>query len=382
MRTPTQHTASDGVTSWKVRFRQAGKQTSITFYGRGGKSEATRFAKLLDTVGVERALTYLDGTATASTAPTELTLDEWAGRYLGSLTAVTNGTRETYRRTYQRAWHPALVHLPLRGITREQVAAAVNTYSATRADKSVANAHGLLSAMMATAVSEGHAAKNPCAGIRLPRRTAHETVPKRFLTPDEFHRLLEQIPRHYRPLVATLAASGIRWSEAEALTVGDLNLTAPAPTLRISKAITWDTCLSVRLTGPTKTPKSDRTVTLPAPAADALRPLVTGRASNARLFLGPEGGPLRHHLFYRTWRRACGRAGLEPHPRIHGLRHSHVAWLIAANVPLPVLQARLGHESITTTIDCYGHLLPDLQSLAAQAATVAFPSIEPVAIAG
>jgi integrase len=31
--------------------------------------------------------------------------------------------------------------------------------------------------------------------------------------------------------------------------------------------------------------------------------------------------------------------------------------LIAGGAPLPHIQARLGHESITTTIDTYGHLV-------------------------
>jgi hypothetical protein len=44
--------------------------------------------------------------------------------------------------------------------------------------------------------------------------------------------------------------------------------------------------------------------------------------------------------------------------RTHDLRHTHVAWLIAGGAPLPHIQARLGQESITTTIDTYGHLLP------------------------
>jgi integrase len=35
-----------------------------------------------------------------------------------------------------------------------------------------------------------------------------------------------------------------------------------------------------------------------------------------------------------------------------------VAWLVAGGAPLPHIQARLGHESLTTTIDTYGHLLP------------------------
>lgn len=37
---------------------------------------------------------------------------------------------------------------------------------------------------------------------------------------------------------------------------------------------------------------------------------------------------------------------------------TRVACLVAGGAPLPHIQARLGHESITTTIDIYGHLLP------------------------
>jgi hypothetical protein len=73
-----------------------------------------------------------------------------------------------------------------------------------------------------------------------------------------------------------------------------------------------------------------------------------------------------------VWIKSCVRAGLDPRPRIHDLRHSHVAWLIAEGAPLPVIQARLGHEKITTTIDTYGHLMPDLQRAAADAASLVF----------
>ncbi|WP_405603706.1 MULTISPECIES: tyrosine-type recombinase/integrase [unclassified Streptomyces] len=40
---------------------------------------------------------------------------------------------------------------------------------------------------------------------------------------------------------------------------------------------------------------------------------------------------------------------------MHDLRHAHASRLIAGRVPLPVLQARLGRESIATTVDRYGH---------------------------
>ncbi|MFD5790586.1 tyrosine-type recombinase/integrase [Streptomyces sp. NPDC127037] len=60
------------------------------------------------------------------------------------------------------------------------------------------------------------------------------------------------------------------------------------------------------------------------------------------------------------WKSAldtANTAGLTKRPRIHDLRHTHASWLIAGKVPLPVIQARLGHEPITTTVDRYGHLL-------------------------
>ncbi|WP_396795470.1 tyrosine-type recombinase/integrase [Microbispora sp. H13382] len=40
------------------------------------------------------------------------------------------------------------------------------------------------------------------------------------------------------------------------------------------------------------------------------------------------------------------------------MRHTHVAWLISEGIPLAAIQRRMGHKSITTTIDRYGHLLP------------------------
>jgi integrase len=55
-------------------------------------------------------------------------------------------------------------------------------------------------------------------------------------------------------------------------------------------------------------------------------------------------------------------------PRVHDLRHSHASWLIAAGLPLPVIQRRLGHESITTTVDRYGHLAGGALLQAAEAA--------------
>ena len=56
---------------------------------------------------------------------------------------------------------------------------------------------------------------------------------------------------------------------------------------------------------------------------------------------------------------AARAAGLPKAPRFHDLRHTYVAWAVASGADLPYIQAQLGHESITTTIDTYGHLMPN-----------------------
>ncbi|MFF3270652.1 tyrosine-type recombinase/integrase [Streptomyces chrestomyceticus] len=71
------------------------------------------------------------------------------------------------------------------------------------------------------------------------------------------------------------------------------------------------------------------------------------RSGSARL------GPLRLHA-PAEGRRGRGRS---KRPRIHDLRHTHTSGLIAGKVPLPVIQEKFGHESLTTTVDRYGHLL-------------------------
>jgi integrase len=47
--------------------------------------------------------------------------------------------------------------------------------------------------------------------------------------------------------------------------------------------------------------------------------------------------------------------------RFHDLRHTHAALLIAGGAHPKSVQARLGHASITTTLNTYGHLLPSLE---------------------
>jgi integrase len=348
--------------------------TSATFATR---PEAERFVRDCADRGVGWALaTYRRDKAESD----EYTLDAWAEIHFKALTKPSPSTVRRYRRIYNANWSPELGHLRLSAIRRVDVAAALN--KVTGSDKTVLNAWGVLTHMLKMAAADGLIPRTPTAGVTPPRRTDHEREEHRYLTHSEFWRIYEATPDHWKPLVMTLAGTGMRWGELAALTVGDVDLEHRV--IRVTKAEKQDPDMPSRtVVGPTKSRKSRRTVTINDDLVDELRPWIEGRKRSERVFLPPRGGPLRHRTFYRDiWLRKCvPDSGIsEPYPRLHDLRHSHVAWLIASNppTPLPVIQARLGHEKISTTIDTYGHLLPDLQRQAADAAALVLtrPAIE------
>ena len=75
------------------------------------------------------------------------------------------------------------------------------------------------------------------------------------------------------------------------------------------------------------------------------------------------GKVAQRNAFGTCWREAVVSAGLPAGTRFHDLRHFYASALIAANLNPKVIQARLGHATITETMDTYGHLFPDSEDL-------------------
>ncbi|MAT02851.1 MAG: hypothetical protein CL421_07435 [Acidimicrobiaceae bacterium] len=80
----------------------------------------------------------------------------------------------------------------------------------------------------------------------------------------------------------------------------------------------------------------------------------------ALVFVSKEGEVLRHSNFYsRTFKPAAEAFGLNSF-RFHDLRHTCAAMLIADGAHPRAIMERLGHSSITVTLNTYGHLFPSL----------------------
>jgi integrase len=344
---------------FKVRFRHHGKQTSEVFDYR---SDAQRFAQLLAALGPDDARARLDQEQGDAAVPT---MDTLAADHIAHLTGVTDGTRVTYERMWERAWHPTLGRIQAHRLTRDDIARAVNRLAQTYAPKSVRNQHSLLSAVCKRAVELGHMRTNLARKVRLPQ--AVETTEMRILTADEFADVISRIqPAHYRPFVRFLAGTGCRWGEAVALTVADVQL----PNVLIRRAVKWSPDRSHPVVGPPKTPQGRRTIAVGRVLHADLRAACEGKAGADLVWTAPRGGPIQHRTFWSdVWLPAVSH--LTPRPRIHDLRHSHASHLLAGGAAIYVVQRRLGHRTITTTVDTYGHLLPDAQTSAAAVAELA-----------
>ncbi|MCE0764845.1 site-specific integrase [Pseudonocardia kujensis] len=215
---------------------------------------------------------------------------------------------------------------------------------------SVRYIHRILSLSLAYAVLDGRLSRNPAAGVPLPRAKAK---PRVFLTHAEVGRLASECG-DYAVLINALGYTGMRWGEAVALQVEDVDLLRRR--IRVTRAMA-----EVRGKAIIGTPKDHERRDVPVPAflVDDLAELVAGRSPAELVFPSPKGSILRNGNFRRNvFDAAAQRAGLGGITP-HGLRHTAASLAIQAGATVVVVSRMLGHSSAKVTLDVYAHLFAD-----------------------
>ncbi|WP_405759547.1 site-specific integrase [Streptomyces sp. NBC_01420] len=245
--------------------------------------------------------------------------------------------------------------------------------------KTLKNLHGLLSSVLRDAMEAEPPLRdrNPCKSMRLPRTDDdgaaddERSEDAEFLTPDEVAGIVSCFTRaEDRVLVRVTYGTGMRWGEVTALARRHARTpVAGEYELRVVRA--WkrrpkDHEQPGAYLGTPKSVASRRTVDI---SAGLWQELVDHgleeMAPAALIFHNGKGERLVYSTFYDRWVAAVTEAkeqGLVPewkYPTFHDLRHSHVAALLSAGHSPKYVQQRLGHESIKTTMDKYGHLLKE-----------------------
>jgi integrase len=237
------------------------------------------------------------------------------------------------------------------------------------ASGTVRNLHLALNNALNQAVRWQLLASNPAGGAQPPRpRRAQPTI----ADPTLLQTVLDQLQGHPVELPAVIAiTTGMRRGEIVALRWSDLS---PDRTqARIQQ--TLQATNNGLVYQPPKTHRSRRAVVLPAylkphlnrqerSQAERRHELGEGWQTNDLIVDRGDGGPLHPDSLSSAWRRFLHQRKLPP-IRFHDLRHSHATLTLAEGIHPKIVSERLGHASIGITLDTYSHVLPTMQTQAA-----------------
>ncbi|MCQ6271004.1 site-specific integrase [Pseudarthrobacter sp. R1] len=348
----------DGTTAFSVRWRdyKSGHQHRLTVRS---EQEAR---SLLWYLNHEGRIQKLSPPADYLGKPGLPNVAKLVQEHIDLLVRPSPGTIGTYQRILDLHIRNTIGHIPVDELGHREIMHWVKGLTTEGvAPKSIHNMHGLLSAAMKTAELLEYVSRNPCRGVPLPtvERAEDDAM---FLTHAEFSLLMQGMNEQYKTLAQFLVMTGTRFGEATALKVADIDLLSKPPTARINKAWKRDG-QSHYYIGPTKTGAGKRTIGLNPALVNLLIPLVASRSGSDLLFTTTDGRRIAHKPFWQhQWVpavRAAHSRGLTKTPRIHDLRHTHASWLIQDGViSLFAISRRLGHASVRTTEQVYGHLMP------------------------
>jgi integrase len=240
------------------------------------------------------------------------------------------------------------------------------------APRSVLYVHTIAHRMFRDAVRWGRLARNP-ADAADPPRSPPKGAGMTVWTPDELRRFLDGSRDHrLYPAWLTLATTGARRGEVLGLRWADLNLDAGTAMVRQTLIVVHH----VVMIGEPKTARGRRVIALDVGTVAALREhrkrqlaerlmLGEGWRDHDLVFCRVDGSPMHPERFSARFTEQVTRLGLQP-IRLHDLRHGWASMALASGLHPKVVQERLGHATISITLDVYSHVTAGLHSDAAE----------------
>lgn len=280
-------------------------------------------------------------------------------------------------RSYESAWRvhvePRWQRAKLADIRYTDVQAWVTELADQLSPSMVATVYSVLARILDDAVRDRMLAANPARGVKLPPRAKRQNV---YLTAGQLHALALESGR-YGSLVLLLGTAGLRWGEAAALRVSDVDFLRRRISLR-ENAVTVGRKVHV---GTLKS-GHHRTVALSGYVVDELAATCEGKDRDELIWPARDGGHLGPPASNRSWLAGAvercvtaadkarakeikasenGDATTPVFPRVtaHALRHTAASLAISAGANVKVVQRMLGHASAAMTLDVYADLFDD-----------------------
>lgn len=200
--------------------------------------------------------------------------------------------------------------------------------------------------------SKGYLKQNPLADIK---NMGIKDKRVEFWSTDEYEKFAYcamQYPKFYYAY-EVLYWCGLREGEMLALTLDDIDLQQGV--INVNK--TYQRVGGRDIISTPKTPSSVRKVSMPAFLCDELREYIEmlyEPVAEQRIFM------ITKYTLTKNFQNLTREAGLKK-ITVHGLRHSHVSLLINKKYDIFEVSKRIGHKSVKTTQDIYGHLFDEVQ---------------------
>ena len=301
-------------------------------------------------------------------APEKQTVEQFLTRWLEDVAkpSVRPKTYRFYADLVSLHISPVLGRILLNKLSAQHIQSLMNDrLSSGLSARTVRHIHRTLCTALNIAVKHDLVPRN-VASLADPPRAPKPAV--QFLNLKQARRLLDTAKEHpLYALFATILSLGLRLGEALGLSWSDVDLDNGRLTIRHALQRSDKQFVLVE-------PKSDssrRTVILPAVAISALRRhrayqeqqcLLAGTSWKGNdwdlVFTSRVGTPLFERNVLRTFKTILKKADL-PDMRIHDLRHSAVAILIAQGVSARAISELIGHSSVGFTLQVYGHLMEE-----------------------
>jgi integrase len=304
--------------------------------------------------------------------PSRQTLAEYLDRWLDTTArlSVSERTLEDYRTRLKRDVLPAIGAIRLDRLSLQDVQQVYSASSSRgHSPRTVRYTHAILKQALEKAVIIGLLIRNPAQHAVLPKQQRAEM---KVLSRQQVSRFLVVTETsQWHALWSILLLGGLRPSEALALRWSDLE----GNRLHIVRALKKLQNDRYSIASP-KTERSRRAVFLPDAALRALREhrarqallvLSAGPAfeRNDLMFPNAQGRPMDLSKVRRLFKRALAEADL-PQVRLYDCRHSHATLLLSVGENPKIVSERLGHTTVSMTLDTYSHVLPDMQQATAE----------------
>lgn len=231
--------------------------------------------------------------------------------------------------------------------------------------KTILEHHRLLRAMLHKAIYWQVIVSNPAERVQPPKAKK----PKRkYYDDDQCKKLLENLEQldeeqiKYKTAIILTVFTGVRLGELMGLEWNDIDFRNGIVSINRSSQYLADTGVFTKVP---KTESSIREVAIPDFVISLLEEYklwydeqksLYGELwiDSNRLFVQADGKPMHPSTISKWFVKYVGQIGL-PVINFHGLRHTNATLLIAQNIDVAVVAARLGHAQITTTFNFYVH---------------------------